>query len=516
MRLHLRHVGPTSASLEIENGHAGRSEWEHEIFLDGHAVQRCDRNVFTLHGLRPATEYAIRVLSAEARIDMIIRTRPASHIVDVREFGARGNGVDDDTAAIQAAIASCPPESVIDIPAGHWLTGPLFLKSRVHLHLAKDARLIGHVDVDRWPLLPASLPSLDNVSSTELGSWEGVPESMHAGLLTGIDVHDVHITGEGCIDANASFATWWSRPKGIFRGRRPRALYLVGCSDIAVTGLTFCNSPSWSLHARNSRLLRFVDVEVLAPEHSPNTDGINPESCEDVLISGARIAVGDDCIAIKSGKRTERDEPARPTRGVTISNCVLRHGHAAVALGSEMSGGVYDVDIRDCLFVGTERGLRIKTRRGRGRKGIVAGVAMSNVRMENVGTPFAVNCFYDCDLPPDATYERDRTPMPVDEGTPRIAGISLRNVRCENAQHSAAYVLGLPEAPVEDLSIQGYRVTMDPQATPGRPDKARGIEAIARSGVYVANARNVRMENVEIEGAIGSQVTLENTELVKL
>jgi polygalacturonase len=515
MRLHLRHVGPTSASFEILNGYPATSPWLHEVELNGCPVYRSERNVFTLHNLRPDTKYTVGVRTAGARFQASVQTRPVSHLVDIRDFGARNEPSADNTGAIQAAILSSPPHSMVQIPPGQWLSGPLFLRSRVHLHLSKGATLLGHPDIARWPVLPASITGAAADSITYLGSWEGIPEDMHCGLLTAINVHDVCISGEGCIDANASFSTWWSRPKGRFQGRRPRTLYLLNCKRIGVVGVTIRNSPSWSIHAHNSRLLRFVDVDVQAPADSPNTDGINPESCEDVLIAGARISVGDDCIALKSGKRADRWIPMRATRRVAISNCVLRHGHAGIALGSEMSGGIYGVKIRDCLLEGTERGLRIKTRRGRGSKAIIDGVWMENVRMNAVGTPFVINSFYDCDLPRDAIYERNRREMPIDDGTPTISGISLRDVTCDNVQHSAAYVLGLPERPVDGLNIERYSVRLDPCATAGFPDKALGIEPVTRSGLYFCNVRGLRLRDITVEGAEGRATTLENTELIE-
>jgi polygalacturonase len=343
-----------------------------------------------------------------------------------------------------------------------------------------------------------------------LATWEGEALPSHAGLITGIEVQNVRIYGEGVIDGNASRETWWSRPKAMFGGWRPRTVHLIRSRNIAIEGLTLCNSPAWTLHPFGCQQLTFARLEVRAPMTSPNTDGINPECCEDVRIAGVQISTGDDCIAIKSGKISLAQLGLVPTRRVRISNSLMQDGHGAIVIGSEMACGVYDVEARDCLVVGTDRGLRLKTRRGRGRDAIVDGVRLQNVRMEKVGTPFVINSFYWCDPDGKAPHVGDRRPHPVDAGTPSLRNISLENVVSTQVQHSAGYVLGLPEQPAENLRLQNYRVVFDPQATPGEPDMAEGIMAVAREGFRVLNVRGLTLENVQIEGAEGPGFIEEN------
>ena len=152
-----------------------------------------------------------------------------------------------------------------------------------------------------------------------------------------------------------------------------------------------------------SKHLKFIDVKILNPANSHNTDGLDPESCQDVLVLGTYISVGDDCIAIKSGKIYMAQKEKTPTEDMTVRQCCMRDGHGAVTVGSEIAAGVKDVHIRDCMFMNTDRGLRVKTRRGRGKLSVLDDISFENIDMDNVMTPFVVNSFYFCD--PDGKTE---------------------------------------------------------------------------------------------------------------
>jgi polygalacturonase len=505
-------ITPRSLTLEIRNGEPFHSPWQHRVLIDGREIHRGHENVFVLHKLEPSTRYTLKIESNGENIALDALTLNESYRLDVCAFGAVGDGTNDDTAALQAAIVCCPRSGTVLVPAGDWLSGPLFLKSNMRLELAHGARLLGHHDIWRWPLLPASLNAADNSEEIVLGSWEGHPAICHASLINAIDVHDIVIHGEGTIDGNANFDTWWSRPKTRFIGWRPRTILLANSHDVTIDGITLRNSPSWTLHALRSRDLRISAVTVEAPSDSPNTDGINPESCERVRIIGARVSTGDDCIGIKSGKRNPDGPPPPPSRDVLISNCLMQNGHGAIVIGSEMAGGVYDVLARDCLFRGTDRGFRIKTQRGRGRTAIVDGARIENVKMENVGTPFVVNSFYWCDPDGREPHVGDRNPRAVDDGTPSLRNLSIAHVNCTGAAHSAVHILGLPEAPIENVSIEDFRVRFDPAALPGYPDMAEGIEPTARQGIYLLNVRGITLRDIDIDGIEGPALIKENVE----
>jgi len=509
VRIRLVMATSRSATLEILNGHPYRSPAAHAVSVGGKVVWSGYENVFTLRGLAPSKTHPLKLESAGARASLSLRTKGETAALSVAAFGAVGNGTADDTAAIQAAIASCPAGGVVVLPAGDWLSAPLFLKSGVDLLLERGARLIGHPDIDRWPVLPGTVPA-NGRGDQVLGTWEGEAADMHASLLTGIEVENVAIHGEGVIDGNASFETWWSRPKTPFRGWRPRAVFFVRSKNVAMEGVTVRNSPSWTIHPFRSRRVTLAKLKVEAPFDSPNTDGINPDSCEDVTIAGVHFSTGDDCISIKSGKISLAKSDPMATRRVRISNCLMENGHGAVVLGSEMSGGIYDVEARDCLFVGTDRGLRLKTRRGRGKLAVVDGVKLRNIRMERVGTPFVINSFYWCDPDGKEFWIGDRNKRPVDDGTPTLRNVSIKNVVCDGTTVSAGFVLGLPERPVQGISIDNYRVRFDPDAKPGEPDMAAGIELVAREGFRLHNVRKLSLKRIDIEGADGPAMIKEN------
>jgi polygalacturonase len=507
----LRRVLTTSrsATFEISNGHPFRSPAPHKVLLDGKVAWSGHENVFSLRGLQPGHRYALKLESAGARAAQSFRTKAETAALSVVSFGAIGDGVADDTAAIQAAIMSCAAGGVVVLPAGKWLSAPLFLKSDVDLLLERGASLIGHPDIARWPVLPGTVRA-NGRGDQVLGTWEGEAADMHASLLTGIEVENVTIHGEGVVDGNASFETWWSRPKTPFRGWRPRTVFFVRSKNVAMEGVTVRNSPSWTIHPFRSRGVTLAKLKVEAPFDSPNTDGVNPDSCKVVTIVGVHFSTGDDCISIKSGKISLAKSDPVATRRVRISNCLMENGHGAVVLGSEMSGGIYDVEARDCLFVGTDRGLRLKTRRGRGKLAVIDGVKLRNIRMERVGTPFVINSFYWCDPDGKDFWIGDRSKRPVDDGTPTLRNVSIKNVVCDGTTVSAGFVLGLPERPVQGISIDNYRVRFDPDAKPGEPDMAAGIELVAREGFRLHNVRKLSLKRIDIEGADGPAMIKEN------
>jgi len=498
-----------SAVVEVSNGHPYRSPSPHKVLMGGKTVWSGHENVFTLRGLESDKRYGLTLESAGVRQTLAFRTKAEAAALSVTAFGAIGDGVADDTAAIQAAIQSCPPGGVVVFPAGAWLSAPLFLKSNVDLILERGARLIGHRDIARWPVLPATVHA-NGKGPQVLGTWEGEAMDMHASLLTGIEVENVAVHGEGVIDGNASPDTWWSRPKTPFRGWRPRTVFCVRSKNIALEGVTVRNSPSWTLHPFRSRNVIFANLKIEAPLDSPNTDGINPDSCQNVTIAGVHFSTGDDCISIKSGKISLAKSDPMPTRRIRISNCLMENGHGAVVLGSEMSSGIYDVEARDCLFVGTDRGLRLKTRRGRGKLAVIDGVKLRNIHMSRVGTPFVINSFYWFDPDGKEFWIGDRNRRPVDDGTPSLRNVSLKDVVCEMTAHSAGYVLGLPERPVQNIRIENYRVRFDPNAKPGEPDMAMGIEPVAREGFRLHNVRKLSLKRVDIQGADGPPLIKEN------
>ena len=267
------------------------------------------------------------------------------------------------------------------------------------------------------------------------------------------------------------------------------------------------NAASWQLHPFFSKKLRFLDVSVSAPKISPNTDALDPESCEDVLILGCRFSVGDDCIAIKSGKISMAQKYKAPAARHTIRNCLMEHGHGAVVLGSEISCGVEELTVCQCCFRDTDRGLRIKSRRGRGKDCVIDNVLFDNIRMEGVLTPIVINGWYNC-VDPDGNsdYVQTRIPQPVDDRTPYFGRFTFRNMECSGAEVAAAYVDGLPEAPVKSVALENVCIRFRKDARPGVATMQKNKKVTCRLGLYFENVEEVRLENVKLEGTDGERL----------
>lgn len=469
------------------------------VRLDGEPAGETTRAVFALDELAPDTGHVLEVGDGPP---VAFRTAAETAALDVRRFGARGDGSHDDTTALQAAIAACPLRGTVILPPGVWSSAPLFLKSGITLYLRPGAILRGRAEREAYPILPARVER-PGQPDLFLGTWEGDPDDCFAALLTGIDVADVAIVGGGVIDGNGAAGDWWRWPKEKRGARRPRTLFLNGCRNVLVQGVTVRNSPSWTIHPLFSRGLRFHALAIENPKDSPNTDGLDPESCEDVEIVGVRFSVGDDCIAIKSGKIFWGKLLKRPSRHIRIRRCLMEYGHGAVVIGSEMAGGVADVEVSHCRFRLTDRGLRIKTRRGRGEDGVIDGIALHDVTMEDVADPLVINCFYYCDPDGRSDYVQDRRPLPVDERTPGIANVRFERVTATGVRHAAAYVLGLPERPITGLVLRDVKVSYAADAEAAPPAMACGVEPLARAGFVFINVDAPIIEDVSADGVAG-------------
>ncbi|MDI7776484.1 glycoside hydrolase family 28 protein [Asticcacaulis sp. EMRT-3] len=501
---------PNSLTFELRNGACFESDTPHQILVNGAQVLSTTRNVFTLRGLMSATDHRVEVRSGGKSFKTTARTAPLSVVLHPEDFGAKGDGVADDTRALQAALSACPPDGVVRL-AKTYLSGPLFLKSRMNLEILKGAKLLGVRDIAQWPILPGILYDEQGIEKAWLGSWEGQPQGCHAALLNILSASQVSIYGEGLIDGQAGFDTWWAHPKTPYSGSwRPRLIFCVDSDNLTFEGFTLANSPSWNLHPLHCRQVTAACLNITAPANSPNTDGFDPESCEDVVGAGIHFTVGDDCIAIKSGKIEMAKKALRPTRGVHISNCWMQDGHGGVTLGSEMAAGVYGVVVRDCRFTGTDRGVRVKTRRGRGKDAIVKGAWFDNIEMNGVGTAFVINSFYWADADGKTDYVGSRAPQPVSDLTPWLGGFKLTHIRCENVRNAVVYLLGLPEQPIEGIDIDGLYARFDPAAKPEPPDMAASIPPELHRGIYIVNARHIRLRHIDIEGQAGDKIHLEN------
>ncbi len=286
-------------------------------------------------------------------------------------------------------------------------------------------------------------------------------------------------------------------------------LFLRHCQNVTVQGLTFRNSPAWNLHPMFSQDLSFLNVRVEAPADSPNTDGIDPESCKNVRILGTVFSVGDDCIAIKSGKIYMGNTYHTPCENLEIAWCHMLRGHGGVTIGSEMSGGVRHVRVHHCLMEGSDRGLRVKTRRGRGKWGVVDDIRFEDVRMDGVSAPLVVNALYYCDPDGRTPYVQSREKQKVDDTTPTLGRVCFERVEARNCQSCAGYILGLPERPAEEIAVRGCVFSFAPSAQPMVPAMADGVEECLRRGIIAHFVKELIVENTRFEGVEGPWVQRE-------
>ena len=466
------------------------------------------RDITFIGGLKPETEYSLSVDgdSVSFRTDYEFVT------LDVKKFGAIGDGLSDDTVYIQGAIAACPEKSRVLIPKGRYKVTNLFLKSNISIELAAGAEIVADNERFSHTIFPGMIQSYDEKSEYNLGTWEGNPLKMFAGIVTGVDVENVTIYGEGTLFGNASHKDWWYNEKVMVGAFRPRLLFLNRCKNINVYGINFKNSPSWTIHPYFSENITLCGISINNPSNSPNTDGIDVESCKNVKIEGVHFTLGDDCIALKAGKIYMGRKYRVSCKNILVRRCLMENGHGAVTLGSEMSGGIKNVLVENCRFRNTDRGLRIKTRRGRGDTAVIDGITFRHIDMDGVKTPFVANCFYFCDPDGRTSYVQDRNPHPVDETTPHIKKLAFENIECRNCHFAAAYFMGLPERKISEIYMKNVDISFAENAEKGYAAMLCGIDEMSRRGIIAENAEKITLINVNISGQDGNPIELINVD----
>lgn len=506
-----------SAAVELDDGGKYETLETYRLFLNQEEIKETNTVITSLFGLRPDTVYLLeaRREKGETVGSLSFRTEEEFVTINVKDLGAAGDGISDDTSFIQAAVMACPEKSRVLIPEGNYKVTSLFLKSGLNLEIAKGARLLAQTDRERFVRFPGLIESYDEQNEYNLGTWEGNPLPMYAGIITGIGVSDVTIYGEGIVDGCASYDNWWKNPKVMTGAFRPRMLFLNRCERIQVQGLTFCNSPAWVIHPYFSNELMFADLEIRNPQVSPNTDGLDPESCRDVEILGVHFSLGDDCIAVKSGKMYMGKKHKTPSRNIYIRHCLMENGHGAVTAGSEIGAGVRNMVVEKCRFSHTDRGLRIKTRRGRGEDSILDDIIFRDIEMDHVMTPFTANAFYFCDPDGRTEYVQSREICPVDERTPAMKHFIFENIQARNCHVAAAYFEGLPEQKIEKIEMRNCSISFAGEARSDVPIMSDGVVACSKKGLHAVNVKQLILENVSIEGNVGEALELEGVESVE-
>lgn len=418
----------------------------------------------------------------------------------ILDYGAKTNG-ELVTEAINKAVNEAKNEGggTVYIPSGTFLTGPIRLYSNITLHLSPGAVLKFSSNQDDYEVVKSR--------------WEGVSREVYMSCIYGEHVTNVTISGSGTIDGNGQ--DWWD----LFRNRReelkyprPKLISFEQSSRLTIKDVHLIDSPSWTINPIRSFNITVDNVSILNPADSPNTDGIDPESCSNVRISNCNIDVGDDCIAIKSG--TEDADEKVACENITITNCTMVHGHGGVVLGSEMSGDIRNVVISNCVFKETDRGIRLKSRRGRG--GIIEDIRVSNIVMESVFSPFILNLYYFCGPRGKEKYVWDKNPYPVTEETPSFRRIHFANITARDVQASAGFLYGLAEEYLSEITFENIAISMSDDAKPEAPAMMTGIEPTTHQGFYLGNVKDASFRHVTIENHVGPAFYMENCENIDI
>ena len=509
--MNLLYLGSTSVCLELENHNPYYSAEEYGVSLDGAKLYSANTNVFSVFDLKPDTEYQVKVSMASGSEETVsFRTKTATCCVNVKDFGAAGDGVHEDTAAIQTAINMLPEGGRLYFPEGTYRTLPLTLKSHTTLDLSENAVLQAIPDRDRYPIIPAF--TVDPVTEKEVpfAGFEGLEIPCYQSFLHASYAEDIAVVGKGTINGGGKEGGWWVDFKS-FPAARGRMVFVNRCKDVTLHGITIENSPSWNLHPYFSENFSVYGCTVRAPKDSPNTDAIDPESCDGVNIIGCLLTVGDDCIAVKSGKIDMAKKYKTPADHHVIRNCLMQFGHGAVTLGSELAAGIRNLSVTQCYFEGTDRGLRIKSRRGRGKDSVITNVLFDNIRMDGVLTPLVVNMWYNCVDPDRYTeYVWSREKLPVDDRTPSMGSLAFKNMECTNAEVAACYIDGLPESPVEAVTLENIHISFAEDAKPGKPSMKNFAEDCCKMGLYLDNVKQIRIKNVTLDGVVGEKLIVDH------
>lgn len=457
--------------------------------------------------------------------DMPVVQRPSfpDYQVDIRDFGAKADGETLNTEAINNAIKAVSEKGggKVVIPEGLWLTGPVVLQDNVNLHVEKNALVLFSGDANLYPLVRTSFEGLDmlrcqspisamnaeNIAITGYGVLDGSGDSWRPvkrnkmtdgqwkSLLKSGGVVDesgkVWYPNEGALKASILTGSKEKREisdsewEGMKRWLRPVLLSIVKSKRVLLEGVTFRNSPSWCLHPLSCEDLTLNGVKVFNPWYSQNGDALDVESCKNVVVTNSLFDAGDDAICIKSGKDADGRRRGEPCENVLVKNNTVLHGHGGFVVGSEMSGGVRNVYVADCTFIGTDVGLRFKSTRGRG--GVVENVYVDNINMINIpGDALIADLYY-------AVKDAPGAPVPaVTEETPSFKNIHISNISCKGAGR-AMLLNGLPEMPIENFSVRNMRITD------------------AQKGAFINKVAGVTLENIEIETADNTYLQVENT-----
>ena len=455
------------------------------------------------------------------------------------DYGAVSGGQVLCTAAFSKAIEALSSKGGghVIIPRGTWFTGPITMKSNIDLHAEAGALVLFSGDKNLYPLVNTSFEgfntyrctspingrNLENISITGEGIFDGTGEAWRAvkkEKLTESQWKKLVASG-GIVHENGK--TWY--PSEQFRAGeklaemnvprqlktkeefekirdflRPVMVSLISCKKVLLDGPTFQNSPAWCLHPLLCEDLTVRNTTVKNPWFSQNGDGLDIESCKNSIVYDSNFDVGDDAICIKSGKDKEGRDRGVPNENLIVKNCVVYHGHGGVTVGSEMSGGVKNMHVSNCTFIGTDVGLRFKSNRGRG--GVVENIFISNIEMVNIpAQAISFDLYYGGKSVSEALADGDKKSdlaMPVvSEETPQFKNISIRDVNCKGA-FIGIFLQGLPEMNLRNILLENIRMEAN-----------IGFSCVDATGIKIKNLTLITKKSPAIEIKNGKDIEID-------
>ena len=482
--------------------------------------------------------------------------------VNLTDFGGIGDGIALNTDAFKAAIdyLSSQGGGHLIVPEGIWLTGPITLRDNIDLHVTSNAVILFSPDRDLYPIVETVFEGLDtkrclapvnadgakNISITGGGTIDGSGDSwrqVKRSKMTDSQWKNLLASG-GFTDPKGSVwypdsSSWrgsivsdaFNVPQGLETDEewesvktylRPVLVGLKECENVLLEDVLFQNSPCWNIHPLMCRNVIINNITVRNPWYSQNGDGIDIDSCEDVILVNSSFDVGDDAICIKSGKDEDGRRRARPCRNLIVDNCIVFHGHGGFVVGSEMSGGVENISVTDCSFLGTDVGLRFKSCRGRG--GVVRNIHIEDIVMTDIPTePLLFDLHYGGKSAIEAAEEGQSSEfdidfVPADETTPEFREIFIRNITCNGAGR-AMYFNGIPEKNIAGIRVENCNIVAEKGAdirySDGVQLKNVNIVQSEGEGYIIANSRNVVIENCSDEaGAVSGIFQYRNENVV--
>ena len=474
-------------------------------------------------GKQGGDEFAYLYENLPFKMERVARPVIPDLRVSVKDFGGVGDGVTLNTEAFAKAMKHLSDKGGghLDVPAGIWLTGPIEILSNCDLHVTPNAVIVFDPDRDLYPIIQTVFEGLDtrrcespvhaegarNISITGGGVLDGSGEAwrmVKKSKLTDGEWRKLVASGgivsrDGRIwypDEGFEKATMfsdmnvpsvdlteeqWNEIKSFLR---PNMVSLRNCENVLLEDCSFQNSPCWNVHPLMCKNLIVNRVNIRNPYYSQNGDAIDVDSCENVLITNSTFDAGDDGICIKSGKDADGRRRARPCKNLIVDNCTVFHGHGGFTVGSEMSGGVENIKVSNCRFLGTDVGLRFKSKRGRG--GVVKNIYINDIYMKDIlADAILFDLFYGGKSAVEAAAEKDETvnvpAVPVDETTPEF------RVCCNGASRAMLFN-GLPEMPVTNINVSDCTITAD-------------------EGITLRNSQDITFKNVKCYPEKGDAIT---------